>query len=913
MLEFRALFLALLAIPIAATGSVRQIPAVAAGFEKTASGYVARQMGGSITIRPAGAAILARGREIRMNLIGSAPNPKLDGTGDAGILNEIIGNDHTKWRSGIELRERVTARGVYPGVDIVWYGRASTFEYDFNLQPHADPSKIRLRFSGADHVELDGSGNVLISDGQGAVIQKRPFAYQTIGGVKRQIAARFHLGTGNIVSFDLGRYDRSAPLTIDPALELSSYLGGTAADEGHAVAVDSSGNFYIAGLTYSTATGNSNILLLKIPSSGTAVTLVYGGTLGIDFANAITTDSSGNVYVAGATTSTDFPILNPPVFQAVTTFGLQKAFVVALGPALTEAALGYSTFFGGSATDEAYGIAVGPNNNLYIVGDTTSIDFLTSTYADAGLLINTNAFQDSNHGGYDGFLLSMTTAGLFNFATYIGGSGDDHAYGVAVDSNSYIYVVGETESTDFPSYPDSTQQASAFEAYQGSGDAFAIKLEGITNTETFGSVGIWSVYLGGTSEDIANAVALDSSGNPYITGVTASSNFPVGGGGYQTTFQGGVSDGFVFALNTDGLTGFWSSFLGSSGDDILNSIALDSAGNIYVTGTTDGSNYPLTASATQSSNAGGQDVVVTELNNSGTALLYSTYLGGSGDDVGRGITVDAKGVIYIAGITDSTNFPVSANPYQAAFGGGTSDAFFATFGCSTGTPTIAAGGIGSAASYSTTALSPGGIFAIFGSYFSCAATSSSTVPLPTTLSGVTVEVNGTAVPLFYVGESQINAQIPYGTKTGSGTITVTASGGTSAAGTLPVESAGPGIFTIGTQAAAVNADGSVNTTTNGAAPNSSISVYFTGTGPLSNPPASGAAASSNPLSQAMLPYSASIGGEPATVTFVGLAPGFVGLGQANITIPSSLSPGNYPLILTIGGVESNSALISVMN
>jgi uncharacterized protein (TIGR03437 family) len=178
---------------------------------------------------------------------------------------------------------------------------------------------------------------------------------------------------------------------------------------------------------------------------------------------------------------------------------------------------------------------------------------------------------------------------------------------------------------------------------------------------------------------------------------------------------------------------------------------------------------------------------------------------------------------------------------------------------------------------------------------------------------VTVEVNGTAVPLFYVGESQINAQIPYGTPTGSATITVTASGGTSAAGTLPVESAGPGIFTIGTQAAAVNADGSVNTTTNGAAPNSSISVYFTGTGPLSNPPASGAAASSNPLSQAMLPYSASIGGEPATVTFVGLAPGFVGLGQANITIPSSLSPGNYPLILTIGGVESNSALISVMN
>jgi uncharacterized protein (TIGR03437 family) len=880
------------------------------GFEKSQDGYVTHELAKAIRISPAGASILGPGRDIRMRLIGAAAKPSLEGTGDAGTLNEIIGNDPAKWRSGIQLRAKVTARAVYPGVDLVWYGSGSALEYDFNLRPFADPGKIRMEISGAQHLKLNESGDIIITDSQGDIIQRLPLAYQTFKGARRQVAAKFRLESGNIISFDLGPYDHSAPLTIDPALQLSSYLGGIAADDGRAVAVDTSGNFYIAGLTYSTTIGNSNVLLLKIPSSGSPVRLIFGGTLGNDLANAVTTDSSGNVYVVGATTSTDFPIVGPLAFQSIATFGLQKAFVVALGSALTASVVGYSAWFGGSATDEAYGIALGPNNLLYIVGDTTSIDFLNST--DDGVLINTNAFQDSNHGGYDGFLLSMTTAGLFNFATYIGGTSDDHAYGVAVDANSYIYVVGETESTDFPSYPDSMAEASIFQTYQGGGDGFAIKLEGVTNTETFGSAGLWSIFLGGSSEDIANAVALDSSGNPYVAGVTASTNFPVGGTGFQTTYQGGLSDGFIIALNADGLTGFWGSFVGSSGDDTLNSIALDSSGNIYVTGTTDGTTYPVTSSALQSTNAGGQDVVVTELNNNGSSVLYSTYMGGSANDIGRGITVGSNGSIYLAGITASLNFPLTSNAYQTTYGGGASDAFFAILGCSTGTPTIAAGGIGNAASYSTTALSPGGIFAIFGSYYSCAPTSSTSVPLTTTLNGVTVDVNGTAVPLYYVGEGQINAQLPYGTATGNATITVTASGGTSAASTLPVEEAGPGIFTIGTQAAAVNADGTVNTTSNPAAAGSYISVYFTGTGPVSNAPASGAAAPSSPLSQATLPFSATIGGETAKVLFLGLAPGFVGLGQANITIPN-LPAGNYPLIITIGGAASNSAVISVTN
>jgi uncharacterized protein (TIGR03437 family) len=908
MLDSKLAVALLLCCPILG-GSIRQAPATAAGFEETPSGYVAQEMGRTVTVWGSGAAIRAKGRNIRMEVLGAAKRPSMQGSGDAGLRNELIGSDRTRWRLGIKLSERVTAHNVYPGVDLAWYGTGSNLEYDFNLAPRADPSKIRVRIAGADHVTLNDAGDLEISDSQGIVTQKIPAAYQLINGVRHHVAARFLLAKNQTFSFLLGPYDKSEPLTIDPALQLSSYLGGKGTDEGHAATVDSNGNFYVAGLTYSTSIGNSNVLLLKIPPSGTLVQTVYGGTLGNDMANGITTDTSGNVYVVGETTSTDFPVVGPLAFQALTTFGVEKAFILGIGSNLTS--VGYSAWFGGSSTDEAFAVALGPNGNLYIVGDTNSIDFLNST--DAGVLINSNAFQDSNHGGYDGFLLSMTTAGLFNFATYIGGSGDDHAFGVAVDANSYIYVTGGTSSADFPVYPTLSGEPEAFQtAYAGNEDGFVIKLESLITTETYGSTGVWSTYVGGSGEDFANGVALDASANVYITGATASSNFPVSTGAYQTTYQGSLSNGFVFALNTDGLTGLWSTFLGSSTQDLLNAIALDGSGNVYVTGESEGSNYPVTSGALQSALAGSENVVMSELNSTGTTLLFSTYLGGSGNDIGRAIALDSQANIYLAGIAGSTDFPVTTDALQPTYGGGTSDAFYAILGCPAALPSIAAGGIGNAASYSTTALSPGGIFAIFGSYFSCVPTGASSVPLPTAINGVSVQVNGTDIPLFYANDDQINAQLPYGTAVGSATITVTGAGGTSAASSLPVEAAGPGIFEIGTQAIAVNADGTLNTTTNGAASGSYISVYFTGTGPVSNAPATGAAAPTSPLAQATLPYSATIDGDAATVTFLGLAPGFVGLGQANITIPS-LAAGNYPLVITIGGVASNSATITVSN
>jgi uncharacterized protein (TIGR03437 family) len=916
-------------LPMAASPSVRSSPSLSLGFERTASGYLAQSMGGAIQINAQGAGILSRAGQVRIEVRGANPRAKLTAAGDAGSRNRFIGNDPSKWRMRIPLFARVQARAVYPGIDMAWYGRDAKLEYDFVVAPGADPRRIAVAFDGSRAVRLTAGGDLRVESAAGELIQHRPLAYQIVQGKRREVPSRFVLANNRIVRFALGAYDRSLPLTIDPVATYSGYAGGTGTSEGLAVAVDSSGNFYVAGATYSTTNGNSNVLLLKVLASGSPVQSIFGGTTGEDMANAIVVDSSQNVYLAGSTSSTDFPDTGNVPLQTEEGIDVLKAFILSLDAANT--GLTYSGYFGGSEADEALGLALGSNGYLYIVGDTTSSDFLA--YSLDGALIAcpttsaTPAFQCSNFGGYDAFLVVMSDqpingALVFAYATYIGGSGDDHAYGVAVDSSGNAYVTGMTASTDFPVCPGGTNDpnvncgltGTAFQtALAGAANAFAIEIS--QNGTSTGSYGDWSTYVGGSGSDAANALALDPSNNLYLAGTTSSTNFPVSSGAYQTSYQGGNSDGFVFALENTGTQGIWSTYLGSPGDDVINSIALDSSTNIYVTGATDGTAYPVTVDAVQSANAGTENVVVSKLNNSGTSLLFSTYFGGDGSDIGRGIAVDSSGNIYFGGITTSSNFPIVSGSYtglQTAYGGGASDGFLAVIGCPVGTPVIGAGGVGNGASYSANAISPGAVIAIFGTDLSCSATAAASLPLPTSLGGVTVEVNGAAIPLYYVSETQINAQLPYDIPVGSATMTITGPGGTSAAASFAVVAAAPGIFEINGQAAALNSDGTVNTTTNPAQAGSYVAVFFTGQGPVSPSVATGAAALGSPLSYLTSTNSATIGGQNANVYFMGLAPGLVGLGQANLQIPN-LAAGDYPLVVTINGVASQSATISVSN
>ena len=880
------------------------MPLVAASvplaFEQQGPIFDAQLPGHSIRIAAGGWTLNTSSGQLRLSHPGADPHARLEGQGTAGIRNWIVGNDPSAWRRDVPLFAQVQVTALYPGIDVVYHGTGSRLEYDFHLAPHADPRRIQMLLTGADSIHLDSHGDLLIGLGSDCIVQHRPVAYQFIGGLRRDVESRFVLEHGDRVRFALGPYDASVPLTIDPVVAYSSYLGGTATDEGHAVALDASGDFYIAGRTFSTTHSNSNVLLFKIPPTGTPTQLVFGGTTGNDTANAIAIDANGNIYLVGSTSSTDFPVTGTYAAYQSELIGTMNAFVTAITPALNVQI--FSTYFGGSVADEAFAVALDSNANIYIAGDTESTNLT---------VVSSDAFQTYNHGGYDAFLVSFSSIGAFNYGTYIGGSGDDHAYGVAVDSTGATYVVGSTTSTDYPASPYPGFPEPFQVSNHGTANGFAIKLFA-TGEEAY-----WSTYLGGSAADAANAVALDSTGNIYIAGTTGSTDFPAFTGAYQTAYQGGASDGFVMSLENNGQYANWSTFLGSPGDDVINAIALDPSNNVVLTGATDGTAFPITTDAVQSANAGGQDVIVATLANAGNSLLFSTYFGGSGNDVGTGIAVDAAGHIYFTGITASSNndFPLypTSGAYQSAYGGGSSDAFFAVFGCPDIVPAVDTGGVTNAASFLSTAVSPGGIIAIFGTDFGCSASAASAIPLPTTLGGVTVKVNGTAIPLFYVGEGQINAQMPYEATVGTATLQIIAPGGTSADVSVPIVAAGPGIFGASGAAAATNQDGTVNSVTNGAAPGSIVTVYFTGQGPVSQTVKTGAAAPAAPtLATVTTPNSsATIGGLNAPIQFLGLTPGLVGLAQANLTVPAALASGSYPVILTIGAVSSAPETITV--
>lgn len=889
-------FVLLTAGSACATKITQPLSPVPLSFEKLDSGsFAAHALNASIEIDGAGTVFRGARSSIRMRLR-NARRSSLVGQGSAGILNRFIGRDASGWRTQIPLCQKVLAKRVYPGIDLVYYGKDGRLEYDFGLSPYADPAQISLVIEGGKGLRLSSSGDLLIDSVEGTLVQQRPVAYQVIGGLRKTVSSSFVLTGVNRVSFSLGPYDASRSLTIDPVLTYSTYLGGTGLDEGHALAIDAQGSLYVTGRTFSTQNNTSNVLLFKITSSGSIVQSIFGGKLGNDTGNAVSVDSSGNVYVAGATSSADFPVAsnNGYVLQSGL-LGSMNAFLLALPAANTT--LIFSTFFGGSYSDEALGMVTGPNNYLYVVGDTTSPNLAT---------ITADVFQLANHGSYDGFLACFTTSGTLVFGTYIGGSGDDHATAVAVDSSGYSYVVGSTSSTDFPVNPGGGYINSFQNTNHGNTDAFAIRLF------PDGTLAQWSTYIGGSSTDAASAVSLDSSGNVYVAGTTASEDFPTLAGAYQTTYQGGVSDGFVLVLHNNG-QGFWGSFFGSAGGDAINGMALDGSADIILTGTTDNANFPVTADAAQSAIGGGQDAILSILAGGGGSLLFSTYLGGTGNEIGLAVLSGSSGQIYLTGSTTSSNndFPVTSGARQTTYGGGTSDAFISIFGCPSAVPVVTAAGVVNAGSYSPSAISPGAAVSIFGTNLGCTPAGATSIPLPVSLSSVSVQINGTAIPLYYVSGTQINAQIPYETATGSASLTVTGPGGTSAAITIPVVVAAPGIFSSSGQAAAFNQDFTVNSSSNPAKTGSVVTVFFTGPGPLSQSVTTGAAIPNPPpYVTATLANSATIGGLDAPVYFMGMSPGLVGLAQANLTVPN-LAAGTYPVVITIGGVSSQSATLAV--
>jgi hypothetical protein len=577
-----------------------------------------------------------------------------------GKANYFIGNDPAKWRTDIPTYARVGYQDLYPGIDLVYYGNQRQLEYDFVVRPGADPARIVLGFEGADRLEVDTQGDLVLHTAAGAIRQRKPVIYQEAAGRRMEIAGGYALKDGRRVGFEVAAYDPDRPLVIDPVLVYSTYFGGSSGSElGFGIVADSLGNAYVTGFTNSTdlpttrgafrtvSDGSGDIFVAKLDPTGSA--LVYSTYLGgssFDEASDIATDAVGNVYVTGKTFSTNFPT-TPGAFQSARG-SFVDAFVTKLNA--TGSALVYSTYLGGTATDEGHGIAADNLGNAYVTGVTVSADFPTTS----------RAFQPAFGGVADTFVTKLDPSGSVTYSTYLGGSSNDGGSRIAVDSLGNAYVTGLTSSTDFPT------TATAFQTAASDQDAFVTKLN------STGTALVYSTYIGGirTAADIA----VDTIGSAYVTGDT-DSTIRTTAEAFQTAPSGGF-DAFAMKLNSGGSALIYSTYIGGSGSDEGHSIAVDALGNAYVTGDTDSMDFPTTPDGFQTL-AGGVDAFVTKLDPTGSALRYSTYLGGSQGDHGFGIAVDDLGNVYLTGETRSTDFPVTPGAFQTSGDDLRGDAFVA--------------------------------------------------------------------------------------------------------------------------------------------------------------------------------------------------------------------------------------------
>jgi hypothetical protein len=597
---------------------------------------------------------------LQMELVGA--NPAAVATGldrQASISNYFLGNSPRQWYTNVPNYAQVLYQGVYPGVDVVYYGNQRQLEYDFRLAPGVDPSTIQLHFSGAQGIALDRAGNLVLHTAGGDIVEHAPVLYQQGNGVRHAVAGGYVLAADGQVGFQVGPYDRAQELIIDPVLSYSTYLGGSGSDFGVGLAVDSAGNAYVSGGTTSTnfpivggvqsslGSATQVAFVAKLNAAGTA--LVYSTYLGGNNSTdgfKIAVDSAGDAYVTGYTTSTNFPTVNP--IQA-NLAGTQNAYLSKLNA--TGSALVYSTYLGGNGSDWALGITLDGSDNVYLSGQTTSTNFPT-----------VNPIQSSYAGAQDAFVTKVNAAGsALVYSTYLGGSAQDTGDAIAVDSTGAMYIAGNTNSANLPT-------ANAIQpTYGGVGDAFVTKLS------PSGNALVYSTYLGGSNFDGAIGIAVDSAGAAYVAGNTFSTNFPTVSA-FQSTFTGD-QDTFITKVNAAGTALVYSTYLGGNHtvQPGVGGLAVDGTGDAYVAGLTNSTNLPTVGALQATYGGGSRDGFISELSATGTALVFSTYLGGSGDDFVAELAPDSSGNLYVTGNTLSTNFP-TANPLQVHNAGG-EDAF----------------------------------------------------------------------------------------------------------------------------------------------------------------------------------------------------------------------------------------------
>lgn len=564
--------------------------------------------------------------------------------------NYFLGNRGTY--TNVRSFEAILYDELWEGIDLYYQATPKGAKYEFRLAPGANPEDINIRCEGQEQLII-GKNSLTILKGKGRFVDEGLKVFQQ--GL--EIDARFVTKEENTFGFQVSKYDQKKPLVIDPLL-YSTFVGGNHYDYGRSISLDSLGNAYVTGYTHSSdfpttanafnrTHGGGDCFVFKLAANGSSLLYsTFVGGSGKEYGKSIAIDSEGNACVTGYTTSNDFPTTENAYNR--THSGYYDCFVFKLSA--DGSSLLYSTFIGGNGEDSGVSIILDSLANAYVTGGTVSSDFPTTT----------NAYNGTHGGSFDCFVFKLSANGsILLYSTFVGRSGWDKGWAIALDNGGNAYVTGKTHSIDFPTTLNAYDKS-----YNGggeyNGDCFVFKLS------TDGSTLLYSTYIGGKDGERGIAITLDDEENAYVTGQTFSSDFPTTANAYNGS-HGGSYDCFVFKLSADGSSLLFSTYVGGSNHDIGFSITLDNERKIYVTGITSSNDFPTTTNAYDSTLGGERDCFVFKLSADGSSLLYSTFVGGSSWDEGFSIALDGEGNAYVTGGTRSTNFPTTTDAYDESF------------------------------------------------------------------------------------------------------------------------------------------------------------------------------------------------------------------------------------------------------
>jgi uncharacterized protein (TIGR03437 family) len=885
--------------------------------------------------------------------------------------NYYLGRNPRGWRTDVVSFGRLRVNRIYSGIDLDYYGAEGSVEYDFVVHPGADPSAIEFQITGADDVRVGAEGDLILTVDGREVRWKSPVVYQGPDGNRRHVEGGFVLSHRNRVRFHLGGYDRARDLVIDPTLSYASYLGGSNNEASFRIATDPSGNVYVVGGTNSSNVGATSGSLAnafqggpgdgfiaKFSPAGALIYMTYLGGSGDDYASAVVADAAGNAYVTGKTSSTNFPVTSNALQKTFAGAGgnscvgwFGDAFVLKLNP--TGSQLLYSTYLGGRLDDVASAIAIDSGGNAYVTGFTLSSDFPTTAGAFQTMFggAGGQTGKPACNGGPwfntgDAFVSKLNATGSqLVFSTYLGGTNDDFGMTLAIDPSQNVYVGGLTLSRNFPVTPGAFQGTFGGSDSQNqffhTGDGFVAKLN------SSGASLSYATYLGGSGDDAVTSLYAVSDGSVWLTGSTSSPNFPIAGAAVQKTYAGYfqlpflieqlVGDAFVTHLDAMGKTISYSTFLGGSQNDLGAAISVDAAGLVYVVGFTDSGDFPVTSNAIQPRLAGegGEaryflfgDGFVAVINPTTGQKVYSSYFGGSNDDMLLGLALDGAGGLWATGNTMSPDLPVTANAAQRVYGGGyyTSSALAGDSllvhhaNLAAAGPTILTDGTGviNGGSYLPGNVVSGSWVTIKGNGFTDQTTNwnnqnFSTGQLPTSLNGVQVLFNGQPGAIWYLiagSPQQINVQAP-ANLAGNVTVQVVRNAVPSNIVTTTAAQIAPAIFPYTLDngqtfyASGVFLDGTylgnpaIFPGARQAKAGDKVSLFANSLAPS---PA-GVVNVSAPSD----PVTVTIGGVTFPADFSGLvAPGEF---QINITVPALAASGDFPVKIQIDGKSSQAGVL----